>query len=184
MQLIWPTNSKTTTTAHLLIINSLLMTTGFIESSVLSAECILPLAVSCLFSNDHKLKWAAEHLIADVYRLEEFTIDTTAALESLQVSKIRLKLIQSRLCFEFVRLAASRDKGVATSKMIDCPKINPKDVIPQIRHMSYHLPGYLYQGMKEIESFFFFYRFLFAINLTPVLNFSFCFYFLVLQVQI
>ena len=150
-KLIWPVNHKATKCAHLVIINSLLATHGFITSSILSPECILPLAVSCLFSNNVQLSWAAEHLIANVYRLEEFTIDTTSALESLQVPMTKLQLIERRLCLQFERLAASRDKGCPCKELVDPPKYRPKDVLPVVRYMSYHLPGYLYQGTSAAQ---------------------------------
>ena len=103
IQLIWPPSNATTTSAHLIIINSLLCSCGFLSKSLLSPECILPLAASCLFANDSKLCWCAEHLIANVYRFEEFTIDTSSALLSLKIPNIRVQLIEKRLCCEFPR---------------------------------------------------------------------------------
>lgn len=61
IQLIWPP-IKRATTGHFIVISSLLASCGFIMNSLMSPECILPLAASCLFSNDLKLAWSGKLL--------------------------------------------------------------------------------------------------------------------------
>ena len=147
IQLVWPDSNKTTAT-HLIIINSLLSASGFINHTLLSPECILPLAASCLFDDDPKLAWSAEHLIALIYRFEEFTTDTTSALVSLQIPSNRVQTIEQRLCREFKRLDASKNKGCPANALNEPPKRLPKNELPVKRTLLHHRPGYTYQGSR------------------------------------